>query len=126
VTADRGALWVTSWPQYAQHDWQGAWVNSLFRRETGPLASELIRSAVAATRHRLGEPPALGMVTFIDPCRVRRKRDPGRCFRRAGFALAGSTRSGLICLQLRPDDMPAAEPPCGTTMELFDGAAAAV
>ena len=29
------ALWVTSWPfpEYTKHDWAGAWVNSMFRRE---------------------------------------------------------------------------------------------
>lgn len=45
LTADRGAFWVTSWPfaQYTKHRWAGAWVNSAFRRESGPIASELIR-----------------------------------------------------------------------------------
>lgn len=111
-----GALWTTSWPyaQYVKHAWPGAWVNSLFRRESGPVASELIREAVAATRHEWGDPPPLGMVTFVDASKVRPKRDPGRCYIKAGFRVVGKTRGGLIALQLLPGDMPAAEAACGT------------
>jgi hypothetical protein len=47
------------------------------------------------------------MVTFIDAGKVRRKRDPGRCFRRAGFVEVGRTIDrGLIALQLTPAAMP--------------------
>ena len=62
------ALWVTSFPlaQYVKHAWAGAWVCSAFRNEGADIASELIRDAVAATRAYLGEPPELGMITFID------------------------------------------------------------
>lgn len=102
-----GALWVTSYPfpQYVLHDWPGALVNSLFRRERGPVASDLIRAAVGATA-AVWTPPPLGMVTFIDPTKVRRKRDPGRCYLRAGFRKVGTTKGGLIVLQLLPDDFP--------------------
>jgi len=64
------ALWVTSWPfaQYVNHRWGGAWVCSCFR---AGRASVLIRDALAATRHTYGEPPTLGMVTFIDRRHVR-------------------------------------------------------
>ena len=48
------ALWVTSWPQYAQHAWTGAWLCTMFRNEGAGVASELIREAVACTRWRLG------------------------------------------------------------------------
>jgi hypothetical protein len=42
-TADRSALWVTSWPyaQFVRHAWPGAWVNSLFRNEGNHLSSDL-------------------------------------------------------------------------------------
>ena len=55
-----GALWITSWPfaEYVKHAWPGAWICSAFRRESGPLASDLIRSAIAATLHRFGPPPS--------------------------------------------------------------------
>ena len=103
-----GALWVTSWPfaEYVKHAWAGAWVNSCFRREFGPVASELIRDAVAATRWYWPDVPELGMVTFIDRSKVRHKRDYGRCYRRAGFRVCGETKGGLLAMQLLPKDMP--------------------
>jgi len=108
LTSGAGALWVTSWPfeEYVRHAWPGAWVNSLFRRETGPIASELIAWAVAATRAEW-EPPALGIVSFIDPTKTRRKRDPGRCYRKAGWKHVGFTKGGLWVYQQLPADMPA-------------------
>jgi hypothetical protein len=108
LTEDDRALWVTSYPftEYVQHAWAGAFVNSLFRREGGTeLASDLIRSACAATAAEW-DPPPLGMVTFIDPAQVRHKRDPGRCYRKAGFRPAGHTKAGLVALQLPPGDFP--------------------
>lgn len=101
------ALLVTSWPfaEYVKHAWPGAWICSAFRNEGLALSSDLVRAAVAATCWKWTTPP-LGMVTFIDPSKTRRKRDPGRCFRRAGFRPAGQTAGGLIVLQLLPDDMP--------------------
>ena len=120
LTKDSGALWVTSWPfaQYVKHAWAGAWVNSLFRREHGPVASELIRDAIAATRAHWGAPPQLGMVSFVDADEVRHKRDPGRCYRKAGFHLVGSTQGGLLAWQLLPEDMPEPEAAHGTQARL--------
>jgi hypothetical protein len=48
----------------------------------------------------------LGMVTFVDTGKVRRKRDPGRCYRRAGWQVCGETKGGLVALQILPDAMP--------------------
>lgn len=119
------ALWVTSWPfaEYVQHAWPGAWVCSTFRNEGEHLSSDLIRHAVAATRWKWPTIPDLGMVTFIDPTKVRHKRDPGRCFRRAGFRPAGHTAGGLVALQLLPEDMSDADPPIGAQLPLELGAA---
>jgi len=112
-TLDLTAFWVTSFPfpEYVRHEWAGAWVCSAFRNEGEHLSSELILDAVAATKHVYGKPPEIGMVTFVNPSKVRRKRDPGRCFLRAGFLRVGTTKGGLIALQLLPTDMPAGEPP---------------
>jgi hypothetical protein len=92
------AFWVTSWPfaEYVKHAWPGAWVCSAFRNEGSHLSSDLIRAAVAATRWQWDDVPDLGMVTFVDPAKVRRKRDPGRCFLRAGFRNVGETAGGLV------------------------------
>lgn len=112
LTADADALWVTSYPiaAYVRHAWAGAWVCSLFRNEGPLLSSRLIEAAVAATR-TAWEPPPLGMVTFVDPGKTRRKRDPGRCYRRAGWTPVGMTKGGLVALQILPPDMPEPDPP---------------
>ncbi len=133
----RGALWVSVAPfaEYVKHEWPSAWSCAMFRNIGAGLSSELIRQAVAITRWRWPDVPALGMVTFVDAGKVRAKRDPGRCFKKAGFrrpfcsdcagkstrerrrctACAGSgyarTKAGLIVWQMVPEDMPPASPP---------------
>ncbi len=114
------AVWVTSWPyaEFTKHEWAGAWVNSLFRNEGAGLSSTLIRAAIAATR-AIWEPPDLGIVTFVDPTKVRKKRDPGRCYIRAGFKRCGHTKSGLLAFKMLPDAMPEALPPSGYVADMF-------
>lgn len=131
------ALWTTSWPfaEYVKHEWAGAWVCSLFRREPGcpHLASEMIRAAVAATRDKWGEAPrvrsialgsAVGMVTFIDATKVRPTMVRGRevfgwTWIKAGFERIGETKGGLLAFGLRPERMPEPEPAVGCQMGLF-------
>lgn len=117
------AFWVTSWPfaEYVKHAWAGAWVCSAFRNERPDLylSSELIREAIAATRCEWPNVPELGMVTFVDRDKTRRKRDPGRCYRKAGFAPCGETKGGLVALQLLLEAMPAAEPAIGQAWRLI-------
>lgn len=124
LTEEARAVWVTSWPfaEYVRHAWPGAWVCSIFRNEGAGLASELIREAVAATRAFYGgEPPALGMITFVNAEKIRRKRDPGRCFLRAGFKPANppSTVGGLVALEMRPEAMPEPCAPRGWQPDLL-------
>lgn len=124
LAEDQRALWVTSWPfqEYVQHAWAGAWVCSIFRNEGTDRSSDLIREACAATRFRFGAPPEPhGMVTFVDAGQVRHKRDPGRCFLRAGFQRAGRTRGGLYALTLAPADFPSPEAARGTQLALAGG-----
>jgi hypothetical protein len=124
LTEQADALWITSYPYaaYVKHAWPGAWVCSVFRNEGPILSSELIRQAVAATRWYWPDVPALGMITFVDPSKVRHKRDPGRCYRRAGFRHVGYTAGGLVALQLLPEAMPMAEAPIGAQLALFEAA----
>lgn len=110
-------FWITSAPfaEYVKHAWPGAWVCSAFRSEGAGCASQLIRQAVAATRAHYGAPPALGMVTFIDRSCVRPTIQRGRpvwgwTYLKAGFAVAGETKGGLLALQLLATDMPAPFP----------------
>jgi hypothetical protein len=125
LTPAADALWVTSWPfaEYVRHAWPGAWVNSLFRNEGPELASTLIRDAVAATIVFFGGPPELGMVTFVDPRKVRPNRTPGRVYLRAGFRLVGRTKGGLLAFQMLPEDMPEPEAPLADPTLWAGGAA---
>lgn len=78
------------------------WRCSIFRNE-GPLrSSDLVREATSLTyafwtRHH-GGPPPIPLTTEIDPAKTRRKRDPGRCFLRAGWHRI-DVRRGLVVLQ---------------------------
>lgn len=132
LTARADELWVTSWPfaKYTKHAWPGAWVNSLYRSESGELSSDGIREAVAVTRFLFGDPPPLGMVTFINPRFVagyfRRTPDGtvlewGYSFRKAGFVDADPpwTKGGLSALQLHPERMPDALAPLADQRSLF-------
>ena len=107
------ALWVTSWPfaEYVKHAWAGCWVNSCFRNEGSRLSSELILSAVAATRS-IWEPPAGGLITFVDASKIK-SAHPGYCYKMAGFRHVGQTKGGLLAFQLLPDEMPDPLPPTG-------------
>lgn len=126
-TATGRAFWITSWPfaRYVKHAWPGAWVCSAFRNEGAGVASRMVLAAVAATRAFYGEPPKLGMITFVDRRKVRPFVTPkgreifGQCFRQAGFRDAGETKGGLLALQLLPASMPAAEPPRGMQLTLM-------
>lgn len=120
------AYWVTSWPfaEYTKHAWAGAWICSAFRNEGAGRAADMIRDAVAATRAHYGEPPALGMVTFVDrdkvrPTMVHGKPVWGWTFRKAGFKDCGETKGGLLALQLLPTAMPRAEHAIGQQASLF-------
>lgn len=123
LTEASDAFWVTSYPfaEHVKHRWAGAWVCSAFRNEGPALSSELVAAAIRATAWRwpilpeieswivvkrlpdrtLLDRALISMVTFVDKDEVRRKRDPGWCFRRAGFEEAGDTRGGLRALVLR-------------------------
>ena len=118
-TAELSAFWITSWPfaEYVKHAWPGAWVCSAFRNEGEILSSQLIREAVAATLAEYGPAPSLGMITFVNTTKTRHKRDPGRCYLRAGFKRCGMTKGGLVALQLLPDAMPMPELCIGAQME---------
>lgn len=130
LTEDALAFWITSAPfaEWVKHRWAGAWICSAFRSEDAGQASDLIRSAVAATLAHYGEPPELGMVTFLDaakvePVMVRGLPAFGFTWRKAGFHYVGKTEGGLLVFQLLPKDMPEPEPALPRSMNgapLFD------
>lgn len=80
------------------------WRCTIFRN-TRPdlyLSSDLVREATDRTRahwlSRFGALPSVPLTTEIDPGKVRSKRDPGRCFLRAGWTRVDERR-GLVVLQ---------------------------
>ena len=138
VLREPRGFWITSWPfaEYVGHAWAGAWVCSAFRLEGGASgdASGLIREALAVTRWKWPTPPTIdawqicrgphsssiarirvAMVTMVDPEKTTAKRDPGRCFRRAGFVEIGRTKErGLVVLGLPVDALPLPAAPLGS------------
>lgn len=78
------------------------WRCSIFRNEGMVLSSVLIREATARTHvfweRRYGALPSIPLTTEVDPSKVLRKRDPGRCFRKAGWRKVAVVR-GLILLE---------------------------
>ena len=120
IAKNGSAVWASIWQAQIDHAWKDSWNNCLFRNEGAGLSSELILEAIAATRWKFGEPPAGGMITFIDCDAGRKKRDPGRCYRKAGFEPVGYTKvKRKLVLQMLPDAMPPARPPMGSQVELF-------
>lgn len=75
---------------------------SIFRN-TGPTrSSDLVREATLRTyvyweRH-YGGLPAVRLTTEVDREKTRRKRDPGRCFIRAGWTRRPGLKRGLVVL----------------------------
>jgi len=107
-------LWGVVEQKYIKHAWKDSWNNFIFRNEGVGLSSELITQGVAATRFLLGEPPPGGMITFINRAKVRKKRDWGRCYRRAGFVEVGETKTRkMLVLCLEPGNWPEPEAPRG-------------
>jgi hypothetical protein len=98
VTPCERAVWLTHWPDaHLAMDGLDCWRCSIFRNEGATLpgasqpvlSSELIRAAMALTAALWTARPTAdpGWVTWVDPTRVRPKRDPGRCFRKAGWTV---------------------------------------
>ena len=120
VTAEGDAVWVSWRTDYPEAEWlRDAWCCTLFRNEGPVLSSDLVREACAATRAAWGDPPSGGSVTTVDARKVRRKRDPGRCFIRAGYRPIGHTKDrDLVILHLMPADHPAPESAVHTQLRL--------
>jgi hypothetical protein len=114
IAANSKAIFGLSFPkaEFVKHAWAGAWICSIFRNEeAGPLASQMIREAMAIMQTEY-DVPALGCVTFVDPkmvpgILVHGERVKGFCFWKAGFRAVGETKSGKIAWQLLPSGMPA-------------------
>jgi hypothetical protein len=98
VTPD--ALGVFIWRKFLSSNKQDGVNCAAFRNEGAGRSSDLIRAAVEIAWERW---PHDRLYTYINPKKVRHKRDPGRCFLRAGWRHCGWTKSGLRILEMRAE-----------------------
>lgn len=78
------------------------WRVSIFRNTSPARSSELVAEGTARTfeyweRH-YGARPRVPLRTEVDPSKTRRKRDPGRCFLKAGWRRI-EVKRGLVILE---------------------------
>lgn len=70
---------------------------AVFRNEGSAKSSEMILAAEPFASRKW--PAERRFYTYVNAEKVRRKRDPGRCFVRAGWRRCGETRGGLLILE---------------------------
>jgi len=97
VTPDARA--VFAWRKFKSDAGEEGINCAVFRNEGAGRSSDLIRDADRIAWERW---PGERLYTYVDPAKVRHKRDPGRCFLRAGWTHAGWTEKGLRILEHLP------------------------
>lgn len=70
---------------------------AVFRNESSTLSSELIREADDLAWQKWGDEPR--HFTYVDASEVRHKRDPGRCFIKAGWRKCGMSANGKLLFE---------------------------
>jgi hypothetical protein len=98
VTCD--ALFI--WRKFKGMDDQQGINCSVFRNESGLMASDLIQQAVKLAWQRW---PNQRLYTYVNPSKVRSDR-PGYCFIEDGWTWCGETKGGLLIFE-RIDPLPA-------------------
>jgi len=73
---------------------------TVFRNEGPLLSSELVAAADELAWARW--PDQARHFTYVNADKVRHKRDPGRCFLKAGWRRCGTSKGGLIILERLP------------------------
>lgn len=97
LTADSLAAWL--WLRQQIRDDEQSGVCCTLFRNTGPvLSSELVQQADALAWDRW---PGERHFTFINPAKVR-SSNPGYCFLSAGWRRCGTTKGGLVILDILP------------------------
>jgi len=97
MTSDSLALFV--WRKYIDDTGQKGVNCAVFRNE-GPLLSSML--ILEAEQIAWGRWPGERLYTYINVDKIRHKRDPGRCFRKAGWKQCGYTKGGLLILYKVP------------------------
>jgi hypothetical protein len=77
-------------------------VNCAVFRNEGSSAGQSSALILAAKDLAWKRWPGDRLYTFVDASKVRHKRDPGRCFVRAGFRHCGVSKSGKLILEALP------------------------
>ncbi len=110
ITADGKAMFV--WRKFISMDKQPGVNNAIFRNEGSAAgkAQDLIRAADEIAWQRW---PGERLYTYVDPGKVRTKKNPGHCFIMAGYRQCGVTKSGLLIFEKLPkrDSNPTVENP---------------
>lgn len=88
------ALFV--WRKFISMDNQTGINCAVFRNESTHLSSFLIKEAMEVASKKW---PGERLYTYVNPRKVRRKRDPGRCFIKAGWRHAGLTKGKLLIFE---------------------------
>ena len=74
-------------------------VNCCVFRNEGTLLARSSDLILAAEKEAWNRWPGERLYTYVDPNKVRHKRDCGRCFLRAGWRKCGVTKEGKIVLE---------------------------
>jgi hypothetical protein len=74
------------------------WRCTIYRNEGGQRSSALATALTLDYWPRKYGWPDVPLRTEVDPSKTRHKRDPGRCFRKAGWEPWGWTEHGLLVL----------------------------
>lgn len=101
LTEDARALFV--WRKFLSDAGESGVNCAVFRNEGSGAgrSSDLIREADRVAWQRW---PGERLYTYVDPSNVKHKRDPGRCFLKAGWKPCGITKSGKLIFQCLPDE----------------------
>ena len=94
---DAGFIWVLNTTE--RYDGQTGIQCSFFRNEGHTLSSVLILEAEELAWIHWGR---RRLWTYVNPTAVRHKRDPGRCFLKAGWRQCGVSKAGLVILEKPP------------------------
>jgi hypothetical protein len=97
LTVSADALFVWKLEKYRNDEQTG--VNcSIFRNEGDVLSSELIKEAVDLAWRRW---PNTRLFTFVRANKIK-SSNPGFCFQMAGWRKCGTTKGGLVILEICP------------------------
>src|SRR5579862_3376098 len=93
LTPEADALFV--WRKFLDDSGQRGVNCAVFRNEGKHRSSDLIREAMQVAWKRW---PGERLYTFVNPAAIR-SRNPGYCFKVAGWHLCGTTKGGLLIFE---------------------------